>query len=59
MTAYDSYTNDSSKKQNVIISSDKTISIGEGLPWYYRPFVNMLINCELQKDEPKKVRNEE
>jgi hypothetical protein len=51
MKVYDSYTNtfyDSSKKQNVI-TSGKTIALGDGLPWYYQPFVNMLINCELQK----------
>ena len=56
MAVYGSYTNttyDSSKKQNVIIS-DKTISLGDGLPWYYKPFVDMLISCELEKGEPKK-----
>lgn len=56
MKVYDSYTNtfyDSEKKQDVI-TTDKTIILGDGLPWYYKPFVDMLIHCELQKGEPQK-----
>ncbi|MBO7733304.1 MAG: hypothetical protein J6S67_12140 [Methanobrevibacter sp.] len=60
MKVYDSYTDtfyDSERKQDVI-TSDKTIPLGDGLPWYYRPFVNMLIHCELQKDKPQEGSKE-
>lgn len=36
-----------------VITCDKTITLGDGLPWYYRPFINMLIDCELQESDDK------
>ena len=52
MIVYDQYSNtfyDSEKKQNVI-TSDKTqpITLGDGLPWYYKSFIDILRYVESQ-----------